>query len=707
MRITGSGYVARHKRRTTLEAHSTSVARSWRRGSMVSIALCLVLLLFLSIDQRSWAADSKTPQETEGTLKQLSLAQLGDVEVTTASKEPEQVWRTPAAIYVITQEDIRRSGATSIPEILRLAPGVEVARIDSDHWAVGIRGFGSQFSKSVLVLIDGRSVYTPLDSGVNWQIQDSLLEDIEQIEIIRGPGGTIWGANAVNGVINIITKSAKDTHGALATIGGGNVDQATGGARYGGANGKGLDYRLYSKGFLRGPEFHPDGSNFDYWKTGQVGFRTDWDLTSRDTFTMQGDMYQGLDGERVAVSTYSPPAAMIVDTPHNVSGGNVLGRWRRKFSEDSDLQIQAYYDRTSNLGPALDEIRNTFDVDLLEHLTLKGNQDLLWGIGARWSPDTIHQKFPTLDFEPHQETDSIYSWFLQDQIPIVSNHLWLTLGSKFEYNNYSGFEIQPNVRLLWTPTAHQSAWVAVTRAVRTPSRFDQDLQLSIFVPGVRLFGLPTYIRVVGSPNFVSEKLISSEIGYRTLIFSKLYLDLAAFYNDYNDLSGYGAGSGILETSPAPTHVVLQLPVANALSGSTNGVEVAPDWKPVDWWELKGSYSYLHLTAHTKPGFTDPTSVVSSDKGSSPQHQIQLQSQFNLPKKLELDLTFRYVSALPAQTVTAYESGDIRFGWRPTANWDLSVAGQNLLQPRHAEFGGDSNTIVGIKRSAHAKITWRR
>jgi len=251
------------------------------------------------------ARASDDDQNSGGNLKSLSLEQLGNVEVTTTSKEPEQVWRTPAAIYVITQEDIRRSGATSIPEILRLAPGVEVALIDSDHWSVGIRGFGSQFSKSVLVMIDGRSVYTPLFAGVYWAVQDTMLEDIDRIEVIRGPGGTIWGANAVNGIINIITKSAKDTHGMLATAGGGNVDQTTGGFRFGGVDGS-LNYRFYGKGFLRGPEFHPDGSNFDYWRTGQLGFRTDWDATTSDEITLQGDMYMGLDGERVSVSSYSP-----------------------------------------------------------------------------------------------------------------------------------------------------------------------------------------------------------------------------------------------------------------------------------------------------------------------------------------------------------------------------------------------------------------
>jgi iron complex outermembrane recepter protein len=669
--------------------------------AVFSLALSLALE---APSQESRAQGPNADQTPAGNLKQLSLEELGNVEVTTASKEPAQVWQTSAAIYVITQEDIRRSGATSIPEVLRLAPGVEVARTDSDHWAVGVRGFGGQFSKSLLVLIDGRSVYTPLFAGVYWQVQDTLLEDIERIEVIRGPGGTIWGANAVNGVINIITKSARDTHGALASATSGNMDQGIGGARYGGDNGKGLNYRVYGKGFIRGHEFHPDGANFDYWRTGQLGFRADWGAANLDSFTLQGDMYKGSDGERVAISFYSPPSVQVFDGRHDVAGGNLLGRWRHRFGEDSDIQLQGYYDRTSRFSPQLDEIRNTFDFDFLYHFKIIGNQDILTGLGARWSPDTIIQRFGTLDFEPHQETDSVYSWFLQDRIPLVSNRLWLTLGSKFEHNNYSGVEWQPDARVLWTPTEQQSVWVAVSRAVRTPSRLDQDLQLTDFLVGGP--PIPIFLRVVGSKQFVSEKLIGSEVGYRTLVAKNLYLDVAAFHNDYDDLYGYGPGSGFVETSPPPARLILQLPLANALKGLTYGVEIAPDWKPFDWWDLKGSYSYLHLKVRDKAGFTDNLNTV-SDNGSSPHHQIVLQSRFTLPKRLELDATVRYVSILPAQMVEAYTTADVRFGWRPTSDWELSVVGQNLMQPQHAEFGADVNTIVGIQRAAYVKITWKR
>jgi iron complex outermembrane receptor protein len=636
-------------------------------------------------------------------LTQLSLAELGNVEVTTATKEPEQVWNTPAAIYVITQEDIRRYGATSIPELLRMAPGVEVARIDSDHWAVGVRGFNGEFSKSLLVMIDGRSVYSPLFAGVYWQVQDTLFEDIDRIEVIRGPGGTIWGANAVNGIINIITKSARETHGAVASVLGGNVDQGQAEARYGAGRGVGFGYRVYGKGFIRGPEYHPDGDNFDEWKSGQAGFRMDWEPNRQDTVNVQGDLYKGRDGERVAISFYSPPSTEVFDGPHHTSGGNIVASWRHEMQGDSDLELRGYFDRTTRFSPQLDETRNTFDLDLLYHRHLGPRNELLAGAGARWSPDHIGQKFETLDFAPHDETDSIYSWFVQDQVDVVPRKLSLILGSKFEHNNRSGFEYQPNARLLWTPTRRQSFWLAETRAVRAPSRLDQDLQLTDYL-NVSVAGLPVFFRVTGDPKFESEVLLGTGAGYRTLLHGNLYLDVALFRNEYNDLYGYSNRSVIVETSPGPPRLVLTQSLANSLKGDTAGGEIGPDWRPVHWLELKGWYSYLHLYVHDRPGYTDNLNTV-SDNGSSPHHQGMAQARFNLPKRAEFDATYRYVSSLPAQTVNAYSTADARFGWRPAKGLELSVTGQNLLQPHHAEFGSDVNTIVGIKRAVYGKATW--
>jgi iron complex outermembrane recepter protein len=672
----------------------------------------MLLLVSGGLANKCLADDAPGGQNSTDDLKQLSLEQLGDLDVTSVSKEPQKMDEIPAAVYVLTQEDIRRSGATSIPELLRTVPGVEVARIDSDHWSVGIRGFGSEFSKAVLLLIDGRSVYSPLFSGVYWNVQNIMIEDVERIEVIRGPGGTIWGANAVNGVINIITKDSKDTHGTLVSSGAGNVDEGAGAFRYGAGNGQNADFRVYGIAFGRGAEFHPDHSPFDEWQMGQGGFRADWDKSERDTFTLQGDMYKGYDGERVTVSFYSPPSVVTINDAHNVSGGNLLGLWRRQINSQSDLQLKSYYDRTSRLSPQLDEIRNTLDVDFMYHLVFHSRQDILMGAGARWSPDNITQKYATLNFVPQQETDSIYSWFLQDEIAVVPGRLSVTLGSKFEHNNYSGFEVQPNARLLWTPTEHQTIWAAETRAVRTPSRLDQDLQLTDFLSATP----PLFLQVVGSKSFKSEQLLGTEAGYRTLLRGNLYLDADFFYNNYNDLYGYGPSSTLVETSPAPTHILLQLPLANATKGDTSGVEIGPDWKPFSWWDLKGSYSFLHLYVHNRAGAAGLYNalITASDNGSSPHHQIETQSRFNLPKRFEADATYRFVSALPAQTstpagptVNAYSTGDFRVGWQASQAFEISFVGQNLFQPEHPEFGGDDGPLVGIRRAYYGKITWNQ
>jgi iron complex outermembrane receptor protein len=655
------------------------------------------LLLVTGLISASWAAAAESDLTGDVPLIQLSLEQLGDVEVTTASKEPEQVWRTPAAIYVLTQEDIRRSGATSIPEVLRLVPGVEVARVNSNLWAVGIRGFGNYFSKSVLVLIDGRSVYTPLFAGVEWNVQNLLLEDVERIEVIRGPGGTIWGSNAVNGVINIITKNAKDTHGDLATTSAGNADLGAGGVRHGGRHGNNLDYRAYAMGFGRAPGYHPDGDNYDDWQVGQAGFRTDSSPTARDTLTVQGDLYKGHIGQQISIAHYFPPTQQNVDGTEYVSGGNLLGRWRHELSNTSDLQIQAYYDRTYRMGPQLGETRNTFDIDAIHHFFLKQRNEIVWGLGARWSPSDIVQTAATVDFLPHHQADNIYSIFVQDQIAIVQSKLWLTVGSKFEHNIFTGWESQPSGHLLWTPTSHQTFWAAVTRAVRSPSRVDEDLQLT----GLVSPNPPVFICVCDNRKFVSETLLGYEAGYRKLVTSRFYVDLAVFHNHYNDLTSYGAISASIVNSPPPPHILYSVPFTNGIMGSTNGAEIAPDWKATHWMELKATYSYVSLNLIDKSSHTK-TSYVSTYEGSSPHNEATAQALFNLPKGFEFDPTYRYVGALPVQLIRAYGTADARLGWHFAKTYELSLTGQNLLQPRHSELGP-----VQVERSAYAQLTWKK
>jgi iron complex outermembrane receptor protein len=686
---------------TNLPGPSELTARFVRR--FMPLSMMLYLLLVVGPVKECRADAPPDDQQSAGRLTQLSLEQLGDTEVTTVSKQPEQVWRTPAAIFVITQEDIRRSGATSLPEVLRLVPGVEVARVDSDHWSVGIRGFGAVLASKLLVVIDGRSVYTPLFAGVYWQVQATPLEDIERIEVIRGPGGTIWGANAVDGVINIITKSAKDTHGSMVSLGGGNADQGTGTVRYGSGNGRGFNYRVYGMGFTRSPGFHPDGRNFDDWRMGQAGFRTDRDVGTRDTFTFQGDIYREIAGETTQYALYSPPSQVTVDANAELTGGNLLARWKRVLNDRSDFQVQAYFDRTNHFEPEFGETRDTFDIDFLHHLTLPGQQNFLWGLGARVSPANVVQTVPTIDFLPHRLTDQVYSGFVQDEIPFFNRRLSLTLGSKLEHNNYTGFEVQPSARLLWNPTPRQSFWSSITRAVRTPSRLDEDIQINFFATATPL---PIYFRVDGNRQFRSEELLGYEAGYRALITSHFYVDVAVFHNNYNDLYSFQVGAPFLEPSPLPVHAILPLLTSNGIRGTTKGFEVTPDWKPASWWELKTSYSHLEMRMKDGPGSNDPTSVPNYE-GSSPRHQATIQSFLNLPKKLEFEQTYRYVSALPAQGVKSYGTADARLGWSFIRQMELSVVGQNLMQPHHAEFGGDPGGLVGIKRSVYAQITWKR
>jgi iron complex outermembrane recepter protein len=667
---------------------------------MALIPFVFLLSLFGSL-QNGRAQNLGSDPTASGSLKELSLEELGNLEVTTASKEPEKVRKVPAAIYVVTQEDIRRSGASSLPEVLRLVPGVEVAQVDSDHWSVAIRGFGAVLESKLLVLIDGRSVYTPLFAGVYWEAQATPIEDIERIEVIRGPGGTVWGANAVNGIINIITKSAKETHGSMVSVGGGNVDQGTTTVRYGGGNGKGLDYRFYGLGFVRGPEFHGGGTNFDEWRMGQAGFRTDWSRNARDTFTLQGDIYDEGAGETTTFALYSPPSQVTADGTAKLAGGNLLGRWKRVVNDKSDFQIQAYYDRTRHFEPEFGETRDTFDIDFLDHLRVTDHQDLLWGFGARVSPASFVQRVPTIDFLPHHLTDQIYSGFLQDEIAFFDNRIELTVGSKLEHNNYSGFEVQPSGRVLWNVSSKQALWVAVTRAVRTPSRIEDDVQLTDFATTIPL---PIYLRVYGNKQEDAEALIAYEAGYRTLATAHFHIDVAVFHNDYNNLSSFQVEAPFLEPSPAPVHAVLPLLTSNGIRGTTNGLEIATDWRPSPWWELKASYAYLTMDLKDKLGSNDPTSV-GKDEGASPHNQWVIQSLVNLPKKLELDQTYRYVSALPAEMVGSYGTAEARIGWHFARQAELSIVAHNLLQPHHAEFGGDPGGLVGIKRSVYAKLVW--
>jgi len=666
--------------------------------------ICATLLQFI-LAGYALPQGTSTPQVPPSTqLKNLSLEQLGNVEVTSATKAPQEVWNTAAAIYVISHDEIERSGATTIPDALRLAPGVEVARIDGNKWSIGIRGFGSRLARSVLVLIDGRSVYTTFLAGTFWEVQDTFMDDIERIEVIRGPGGTIWGPNAVNGVINIITRESKDTHGFLASAGGGNVERGFGNVRYGGGSGDGFDYRVYGKGFNRSAQFHPDGRNVDDWQGGQAGFRMDWEKSTRDSYTLQGDLYRQSAGESVQAVNYNPPGAVIVDTDAELSGGNITGRWKRTFGEGKDIQLQTYYDRTNRHEVNFGDIRNTFDADFLQRFPWGSRQQISWGLGARFSHGNELQVVSGLTFDPPQRTDRLYTAFVQDQIEIVPQRLSLTVGTKLLKTNYTGAEFEPSARLLYTPTATQTLWAAFTRAVRTPSDIERDLNVSAFL-GTLPGGVPFFARFNANHDFRSERMLGYEVGYRRLITPKIYFDLAGFFNQYHDLFSQDiTGPAFLETTPAPLHALLPAQFGNGLMATTEGFEIAPEWRPASFWRLRGSYSFLQMHVEKEPGSQDIGSAPII-QGASPKHQVMMQSGFDISKALTADFQFRYISALISQRVPAYSTADATLQWRVNHNVRLSVAGRNLFQPHHPEALGDPRGLLEIKRSVYGKITW--
>jgi iron complex outermembrane receptor protein len=638
-------------------------------------------------------------------LKSLSLEQLGNVEVVTETKEPTEVWNTPSAIYVLTGDDIRRSGVTSIPDALRLVPGVDVARVNGDrNWSVAIRGLGDQYSKYVLVLIDGRSVYSPLFGGVFWTIDNVMLEDIDRIEIIRGPGGTIWGTDAVNGIINIITKSAAETQGTLASSGGGNVDQNTEDLRYGTSRGK-LHIRADAFGFVRSPEFHQDGQPaYDGSRLAQIGFRADLD-SGHDQVTFQGDAYLGKLGDAQQLSTFIPPTTYLSYLPTDVYGGNLLGRWRHQSSHDGDLYLQAFWSHDHRIGSNFGETRDIFDIDFLQRIPQTRFQQFTYGFGARVSPSSIQQTVPVDSFNPASLTQQVYSGFLDENLRPLPGKLAINGGLKIEWNNYTHWEFQPNGRILFTPTPHSTLWLAVSRAVRIPDRVDEDIDDNVYVPGAPV---PVYGQILGNPHMAAERLLAYEGGFRALVSQHAFFDIAAFHNVYHDLIAQGSlYPGTATTPPYPTGTfLLNLNYQNGINGSTDGFELGPEWDPLKQWKLKSAFSYLHVNLADQPGFTDTTTLTTLH-GSSPNTEITLRSLVNLPAHLEFDQTFRFVSALPAQTVPAYKTADARFGRHVAHGFDISVTGENLLQPHHAEYGVSPGPNVLIKRSVYAKLVWTK
>ena len=674
-----------------------------RRHRSFNRAACLYVLLLMMFGIPGWAQERATVD-----LSKASLEDLMNVRVTSVSKKEEKLSHVPAAIFVITQEEIRRSGATNIPDLLRMVPGLDVAQINANTWAVSARGFNGQIANKMLVMIDGRTVYDPSFSGVFWDSQDVVLEDIDRIEVIRGPGAAMWGTNAVNGVINIITKSSKDTQGVLLTGGGGNVEQGFGTAQYGGKIGKDATYRIFGNSFNRAGFLNRAGLEAaDGWRMNHGGFRADWEVSARDSLTLEGDLYGGVKGQPYPLGyalqpPYSTPAfTSIMD----FSGGNVLGRWTRKVRPGSEMSLQMYFDRISRADVLAPELRSTFDVDFQHHLVLGSRHDVVWGFGYRNNRDHMSPN-PTVSFMPAAFSSSIENAFFQDEINLVKDRLWLTVGTKVEHNYYTGFEVEPSVRLLWTPGKRHTFWTAFSKANQTPARSDENIRFNI--AAFRISDTQTVpLSFFGKSGLDSEELKAYEFGYRFEPNESISLDITSFYNVYDRLRNIEPGTPFLEPAPPPPHLVIPLEYAGKAYGSTHGTEALLGWKVMTFWTLQGGYTWFVSSIRLNPSSLD-TLTAAEINNEAPRNQFQIRSYLDLPHRFTLDTSLYRVGRLATGSIPAYTRVDIRLGWRPNKWTELSVVGQNLLDPRHPEFQNLFQTVVTtqVQRSVYGKVTWR-
>lgn len=648
-------------------------------------------------------------------LAPLGLQQLMDIEVTTVTRMESTVGQSATAVSVITREDIRRSGATTMAELFRRVPGMNVARMDNNKWAISTRGFNDRFSNKLLVQRDGRTIYDPLFAGVFWNAVDYPLEDIESIEVIRGPGASLWGANAVNGIINIITKSANNSQGGMVSAVGGTPEGGMGEIRYGGMIDAAAGYRIYAKGFEREKQFSGQGDTHDRWNGAGTGMRLDWLRNDRDTVTVQGDYLHSSAGRQDPDLRMTPPFISIMADKTVANSGNMLGRWTHKIQERSKWSLQAFWSRFDTQQPmaGIGNKSDTFDLDFEHGFPIGGRHELLYGLGYRHvdqsTGDSLSDDGLSLSWLKNHFSLSTYSGFLQDEYLLLPDTLKLILGFKLEHNDFTGVEFQPSGRLLWTPTPRQTLWAAVSRAVGTPSVSEDAVQLSAISPTTLPSGTLLFPRVTGNPDLDSVRLIAYELGYRAQVSESFSLDGALFYNDYEGL--VVPVPQAIQAGFAPGTAVLPLRLENRMDGETHGAEIGADWRPLPWWRLYGAYSLLKMNLHADRSLPAGTQASAENaEGRSPEHQLFLQSSFDLPQNVELDIMGRFVDRLSGfmQEIPSYFSLDARVAWRPRKDLEISVAGQNLLDDHHPEFGASPilpSPVVEIRRNVYAKITW--
>lgn len=610
-------------------------------------------------------------------LADMTLEQLSDIEVTSVSRRAEPLTDAAASIFVISSDDIRRSGARTIPEILRLAPNLHVARVSASTYAISARGFNNSSGNKLLVMIDGRSVYSPLFSGVFWDVQDQLLEDIERIEVISGPGGTTWGTNAVNGIINIITRSARHTQGGL-LVGGMGEQEATGTLRYGGSFRQTGYYRAYGKYYDYDNTTTITGEpRDDDWHKGQVGFRFDWGSIG-EQLSVQGDAYRGTFGQPRPSRIVTDASVELGDI--SVSGVNLTARWDHILDDGSEFAMQAYYDRTKrDVPPTFAETLDIFDVQILHSMQPIGMNRLVWGAEYRYGMDRVANS-QYIAFLPGDLNQTWMSAFVQNEMMLQAD-LRLTLGARLERNDYTGTEFLPSARLAWKPAEDHLVWSAISRAVRAPSRLDRDT----YVPGDSPYLL------AGGSDFRSEIAYVFEVGYRGQPAEQFSYLVTAYYADYDYLRSQ-------EIHPSGGYYIF----GNEMEGRTRGIEMWGSYQALDNWRLSAGLSLLDIELRRKPNSTDP--VGSRALGNDPDHKLIMRSILDITPKHEFDVTIRRVGELPNPVIPAYTVLDTRFGWQVNRDTTLSLIVENVLDKEHAEFAQTTHQSE-YGRNVFLKLDW--
>jgi iron complex outermembrane receptor protein len=649
------------------------------------------------------AAPAAAGQQPPVNLTEMSLEELLTIKVTSAGKRDQLITETAAAIYVITSEDIRRYNASSITDLLRQVPGIQVAQEATGEWSIGIRGFSDKHANKLLVLMDGRTLYSPVYGGVEWDVHDTMIEDIDRIEIIRGPGASLWGANAVNGVINIITKPTADTRGGLVTYQAGVLEKSSVAGRYGGSIGGSAHYRVFTKYFARRSLQDPSGRTpSGGWNSVRQGGRIDWAPSKADLITVSADWsLSNLREFDEEVTSFVPPFESAVAEHDRTATSFLLTRWNRKRSDGSELDLRFFYDRNHQYdgrGHDKDESIETADVEFSHHQRVGRQHDLVWGGGFRQIRDTIKPAFDSW-FTPESYTARTYNAFVQDEIALLHDSLRLTAGSKFEWNSFSKSEVQPTARILWTPRGAHSLWTAVSRAVRVPSRSERD-QFELDSIGEGDDGRVEYGLLLPSPAFRPEKLTSFEAGYRFVSGTRLSFDLASFYNVYDDLQAIEAGDAFATAAPI-AGVMTPLVRANDDRARVAGAEITAFWTVNRVLQLSGNYTRLHM--HVHPKAPHHSEEIGGLEGKNAGNLFYVRAYADLPHKVNLTGELRHVGRIPGEEVPAYTESSLHVS-RPLGDaLRLSLSFENMIHDRHTEWDfGDS---LVLSRSIRASINW--